>query len=438
MAPKAGNAKGSSSTKKTKKKVGFEESPDKTSTSKKLKTLKGDRHAIHQNTNAEQDTVDDDDQHDAVGHVLDAVQGIGASDGEDEEFGFSRSYFVAKEASGLGKKSGKKISDIDLVDEQELRAALSALVPNHEKEQSALLDNYRSLYPKWLFQLRCGFGLLMYGFGSKKTLLEDFASSTLTDGGVVVVNGYLPSVNMKHVISTIAEVLWDQMESLKKSCTKSKSKGLQPFSSQNLEELIAFLDGGSGKQDGSVVYVIVHNIDGPGLREGDTQQCLATVAACSQVRFVASIDHVNAPLLWDKQMARAQFNWWWYHTPTYAPYKVEGTFLPLILASTGAVQSARTAAIVLQSLTPNAQSVFRILADYQLAHSEEQGLPVHRLYTLCRERFLVSSQVTLNSHLTEFKDHELVRTRRGADGQDCLYIPFPSEALTKLLQDINV
>lgn len=47
---------------------------------------------------------------------------------------------------------------------------------------------------------RCGFGLLMYGFGSKKALIEDFASSSLTEYSVVVINGYLPSVNLKQVL----------------------------------------------------------------------------------------------------------------------------------------------------------------------------------------------------------------------------------------------
>ncbi|KAF5194046.1 hypothetical protein FRX31_016367, partial [Thalictrum thalictroides] len=37
-------------------------------------------------------------------------------------------------------------------------------------------------------------------------------------------------------------------------------------------------------------------------------------------------------------------------------------------------------------------------------------MPVNDLYTVCRERFLVTSQITLNSHLTEFKDHDLVKT----------------------------
>lgn len=38
--------------------------------------------------------------------------------GDEEEFGFSRNYFLAKELGGSGKKSDRKLSDIDIVDEQ--------------------------------------------------------------------------------------------------------------------------------------------------------------------------------------------------------------------------------------------------------------------------------------------------------------------------------
>lgn len=130
----------------------------------------------------------------------------------------------------------------------------------------------------------------------------------------------------------------------------------------------------------------------------------------------------------------------------------------MILANYGNAQTTKTALVVLQSLTPNAQSVFKILAEHQLANEKEgesnrntlvvsdsplfshlllfSGMPNSALYTKCRERFLVSNQVTLNSHLTEFKDHELVKARRHSDGQDCFYIPLPSEALSKLLQEL--
>lgn len=72
-------------------------------------------------------------------------------------------------------------------------------------------------------------------------------------------------------------------------------------------------------------------------------------------------------------MVHTQFNWYWCHVPTFAPYKVEGMFYPLILAHGGSAQSVKTASIVLQSLTPNAQSVFKVLIEHQLAHPDEEG-----------------------------------------------------------------
>ncbi|KAH8950069.1 hypothetical protein BDL97_10G064700 [Sphagnum fallax] len=352
----------------------------------------------------------------------------------------SQSYFRVKEGNGPSKKSVNKISDIGVVEEQELREALAKLIPKHEKEQADLMQRYRTCYQKWKFQLSCGFGLLLYGFGSKKTLLEDFANSALVDGAAIVVNGYLPSVNIKHVVFTIANILWETKKKMKKkkqsaSAKQKKTNGCtHPLSSNSLEDLLAFL---TDDEELAPVYVIVHNIDGPGVRDDDTQLTLASVAGSRHVRFLASIDNVNAPLLWDKQMACTQFKWWWLHTPTYAAYTVEGIHVPLLLAATGAVKSVRSAALVLSSLTPNAQSVFRCLADFQIAHPDDQGLAFHRLYTACREQFLVSSELTLRAHLTEFKDHELLNWRRGLDGQDCVYIPLPLDALTKLLEDLS-
>ncbi|OMO66235.1 Origin recognition complex, subunit 2 [Corchorus capsularis] len=356
---------------------------------------------------------------------------------DEEEFGFSRNYFLAKELGGSGKKSGRKLSDINVVDEQELRTAAANIKPKHQKDIAALINSYKSLYPKWAFELRCGFGLLMYGFGSKKALIEDFASTALPEHSVVVINGYLQSVNLKQVVVCLAEILWEQLKSKRRTPSGNLPKIQQPISSRSMDDLLAFLNEAQMEENDSFICVVVHNIDGPGLRDSETQQYLAQLASCSHIRVVASIDHVNAPLLWDKKMVHTQFNWYWYHVPTFAPYKVEGLFFPMILAHGNSNQSAKTAAIVLQSLTPNAQSVFRILAEYQLSHPDDEGMAIDNLYSMSRERFLVSSQVTLNAHLTEFKDHELVKIKRNSDGQDCLYIPLAAEAIEKLLSEIN-
>ncbi|CAN8316866.1 unnamed protein product [Cochlearia groenlandica] len=355
---------------------------------------------------------------------------------EEDECGFSRNYFLAKELSGSSKRSARKLSDINVVDEQELRETVFNIETKHEKEISELLNNYKTMYPKWVFELRCGFGLLMYGFGSKKGLVEDFVSSSLTEYSVIVINGYLPSVNLKQVLLAIAELLSDRLK-CKRTCSGRLSKSQETFPSRSIDDILTFLHGPHCDNKDCFVCVVVHNIDGPAVRDPESQQTLAHLASCSHIRMVASIDHVNATLLWDKKMVHKQFNWLWHHVPTFAPYKVEGVFFPLVLTQGSTAQTAKTAAIVLQSLTPNAQNVFKILAEYQLSHPDEDGMPCDDLYSASREQFFVSSQVTLNSHLTEFKDHELVKTKRNSDGQECLNIPLSSDAIQQLLLDLN-
>ncbi|AEC09416.1 Origin of replication complex subunit 2 [Arabidopsis thaliana] len=355
---------------------------------------------------------------------------------EEDEYGFSRNYFLAKELGGASKRSAHKLSDIHIVDEQELRETASTIEMKHSKEISELMSDYKTMYSKWVFELRCGFGLLMYGFGSKKALVEDFASASLTDYSVVVINGYLPSVNLKQVLLALAELLSELLKCKRKS-SGSLSKGQETFPSRSMDDILSFLHGPQSGDKDCFICVVVHNIDGPALRDPESQQTLARLSSCSHIRLVASIDHVNAPLLWDKKMVHKQFNWLWHHVPTFAPYNVEGVFFPLVLAQGSTAQTAKTAAIVLQSLTPNGQNVFKILAEYQLSHPDEDGMPTDDLYSASRERFFVSSQVTLNSHLTEFKDHELVKTKRNSDGQECLNIPLTSDAIRQLLLDLN-
>lgn len=94
----------------------------------------------------------------------------------------------------------------------------------------------------------------------------------------------------------LAEVLWDQFKSKRKTPSRSLPKAQQPFNSRSMDDLLAFLDGSEVKDNDCFVCVVIHNIDGPGLRDPETQQYLARIASCSHVRMIASIDHVNAPL----------------------------------------------------------------------------------------------------------------------------------------------
>lgn len=92
------------------------------------------------------------------------------------------------------------------------------------------------------------------------------------------------------VLFTIASTLW---ESKKKKAPAKVQKSEGPLSTSSVEDLLAFLNHDEGSAH---IYVIVHNIDGPGVRDDDVQRTLASVAASRNVRFAASIDNVNAPI----------------------------------------------------------------------------------------------------------------------------------------------
>lgn len=86
------------------------------------------------------------------------------------------------------------------------------------------------------------------------------------------------------------------MKSRVRNASGSTSKVHQPFTSRSMDDLFSFLNGSNEEDKDCFVCVVIHNIDGAGLRDSETQEYLARVAACSHVRIIASIDHVNAPL----------------------------------------------------------------------------------------------------------------------------------------------
>ena len=108
-------------------------------------------------------------------------------------------YFSQLSAPAKSKNTLKDV--VKLTAEQ--RANIAAALPvRHSGEKARLLACHKSAMREWYFQLRSGgFNLLAYGFGSKKQLLSDFAKSWLTDGPVVVLNGYYPGANVKNVSS---------------------------------------------------------------------------------------------------------------------------------------------------------------------------------------------------------------------------------------------
>ena len=91
-------------------------------------------------------------------------------------------------------------------------------------------------------------------------------------------------------------MFWDQAKSKRKRQPGTRSQLSQPFPSQSFDDIISFLKRQTSDDVDDQVCLLIHNIDGPALRGAESQQCLAQVSCCPQIRVAASTDHVNAPL----------------------------------------------------------------------------------------------------------------------------------------------
>ena len=146
--------------------------------------------------------------------------------------------------------SGQTLADLLRLapgEEEKLAGLLQQLPPKHAAERAALrAQHHRQLGRCWL-QWRAGNSLLFYGFGSKYDLLETLQREKTRDGASVSVNGLQAGVTAKQVL------MWT-VGALK----QARPQAYRSYSADELLELIAT------EARRRRVYVIIHNLDGPG------------------------------------------------------------------------------------------------------------------------------------------------------------------------------
>ena len=147
--------------------------------------------------------------------------------------------------------------------------------------------------------------------------------------------------------------------------------------------------------------VILHNIDGAGLRNSAAQKILSELAAVPGVHLIASLDHPNLPLrknltiyhlfsfdprdlclslflhkifliVWN-QNDLDRFRWVYCHASTFAAYS---EFPIPDLTVTGAKGSAvelSSLRHVFESLNPNAKLIYREIAKFQVQEVDKDS-----------------------------------------------------------------
>lgn len=340
------------------------------------------------------------------------------------------------------------------------------------------------LFARFLIELNEGFNLLLYGVGSKRQTLDRFARESCAKvGHVVVANAFKPDFTLKELFTSIEKI--PGLVSVGTSITvENHAKRIDEALAQPTQK--------------RHLYLIIHNIDAVPLRSQRAKSCLALLAMNPRIHIAASIDHINAPLLWSSsecaarkpELASSQshnssanpkrgFAWLWHDLTTLEPYDAELAYADrssisgahtgshrkvseaaLLAAQSAGTAMSETAALhILASVTQRAKKLFILMATRQMESIQESagtdgsnakasaagtsdlqqhGIGYDTLFNAARDNFIATNDTALRALLGEFRDHGLVvSAQAGAGSGEILWIPVRKERLSNILQSME-
>ncbi|KAK1822850.1 Origin recognition complex subunit 2 [Friedmanniomyces endolithicus] len=405
-------------------------------------------------------------------------------------------YFFQNRAGG-NKTSANILPSHVLLDHDDYFAKSNAYEDPHVADLERLKRLHKRSFGQWIFELEEGLNICLYGYGSKRELVMEFAEYTYGQAEsqkprVIVVNGYTPGLTVRDILVGVGSLI-------------AKGAKLPAQPAAMLDLLMLKLEELTTTQP---ILLIIHSLDHTNLRKGMTQAMIARLVAHPSISLLATCDTPNFPLLWDVSLTR-QLRFLYHDTTTFQPYRVEIDVVEEVNALLG--RSRRRlgwkdgVAYVLKSLPENARNLFKILVEEQLALAEsfepatalgaatsvddldpddllgasddeaalaeEQSTPSRRargrgrpakrtkvasrpvarapavsamegveyraLYHKAVEAFVCSSELAFRTLLKEFHDHAMVESRRDAAGTERLSVPMGREELGRMVGELE-
>ncbi|VDN01364.1 unnamed protein product [Thelazia callipaeda] len=268
-----------------------------------------------------------------------------------------------------------------------------------------------NLFLRWSTFLAAGFNLILFGIGSKRDLLQSFCEKELCNHTYLIVDGFQRRIN-SHVIFKYLE----------------KNLSLEVVQHNNHLEYADAIGSAIDSKREDVVLVL-HNIDGPGLRTSFEQCALSKFGRAKYGHIIATVDHVNKSLLWSQKLLNA-FNFLFINVNTMKTYKAEvyascSKLLRLYPKDSRHTHTSASLDVVWVSLTTNSRSLLHLIA--RNYYSKKKPLEFFELLCSARNYFLVSTDAALRQHLNEYSDHHLILCKRHSDGNEYISMAVDEE-----------
>ncbi|KAK7430325.1 Origin recognition complex subunit 2 [Neonectria magnoliae] len=346
--------------------------------------------------------------------------------------------YFAHNKPGRPKTSNNTFGSLVLLTHDEYFTIVKDTPDRHAADIEYLESLHAESFPQWTFEISQGFGVCLYGFGSKRKLLHKLAahlhSRRRADKGdkIVMVNGYAHTTTMREILSNVGNAI----DPTQRIPLAQPSTMVQSIISQ-----LATTD--------MTLTLVINSIDAPPLRKPGYHVALAQLAAHPQVQIVCSADTPDFSLLWDIGV-RSSFNFVFHDCTTFAPYAVELDVVDevheLLGRNTHRVNGREGVAFVLRSLPENAKKLFSLLVMEVILAMEEEGagtgdeptgVEYRMLYNKAVEEFICSSEMAFRTLLKEFHDHQIITSMKDPLGTELLSLPFRRDELESILEDLT-
>ena len=379
-------------------------------------------------------------------------------------------YFFQTQAKNA-KTSNNTLSSLNLLSHSEYHDIVSLREDTHASSIQFLHKIHNRSFPQWRFELSQDFSICLYGYGSKRQLITDFAKYlhayplSPQPPKIVIVNGFSPTITLRKILITLASAIHETPAS-------SLPMRIGTQHRETIASLVSYLDS---HPPGSSIYLFIHSLDAVPLRRHPVPPLLAQLASSPHISLLATCDTPNFPLLWDNTILE-RYNFVFHDATTFVSYCDGGEISSVIddvnelLGRSGrTVKGKEGVGFVLRSLPENARNLYRVLvAEILTAMAEGEdgdageaglggeedeegeermatsrkgsagdiGVDYRILYQKAVDDFICSSEMAFRTLLKEFHDHQMVVSKRNGLGGEMLSVPFRREEMETILEDL--
>lgn len=230
----------------------------------------------------------------------------------------------------------------------------------HRAATAEMIQEHSQNFATWMLQLSKGFNIIIYGIGSKQCVLQQFCE-TYPARPYIIVNGFFPTLTVKDILNEIR--------------TGLDAINAHARTDHEIVDDIAVAFQRSPKMH---LFLVIHNIDGPMLRKNKDQHILSRLAKIPNIHLLTSVDHINAPLMWD-QTCLSNYNFLWYDCTTMLPYTNETAFENSVFLQSSGELNLAAMNNVFQSLTSNARGVYMLLIELHMKNKNDANYQGERI-----------------------------------------------------------